>query len=81
MSTRPRSPTGPSEAEFRKRLDLFPQESQFNRTYVRKAGIRGWKIFWHLPPGTGTECLLDVGSISGLYSPAYIDLRATGRRA
>lgn len=63
-----------SETEFRKRLELFPGDNEFDRTYVEKAKVRGWKTFQHLPPGTGTERLLDVGSMSGLYGPAYMDL-------
>lgn len=66
--------TACSEVEFRNRLDLFPNNTKFDRAYVEKAKIRGWKTFQYLPPGTGTERLLDVGSMSGLYGPAYLDL-------
>lgn len=60
--------------EFRTRLDLFPREAEFDRAYIEKAKVRGWKTFEHLPQGTGTERLLDVGSMSAMYGPAYVDL-------
>ena len=40
---------------------------------------RGWQTFRHLPKGTGTEHLLDVGGMSGLFAPAYFDLFGYGK--
>lgn len=68
------TPAQRTEAEFHKRLDLYPQDAGFDGAYVEKAKVRGWKTFQRLPPGTGSERLLDVGSMSALYGPAYIDL-------
>lgn len=55
-------------------LDLFPAASEFEKAYIERAKFRGWATLRHLPPGTGRERLLDVGSMSGMYGPAYIEL-------
>ncbi|OGV42640.1 MAG: hypothetical protein A2X46_05075 [Lentisphaerae bacterium GWF2_57_35] len=58
---------------FRRLLDLFPHANTFEKEYVEKAKIRGWLTLQHLPRATGgAQRILDVGSMKGIYAPAYM---------
>lgn len=63
-----------AEARFSALVGLLPQRSDTDRDYVRRATARGWRTFQHLPPGAGSEKLLDVGSASGIFGPAYLEI-------
>lgn len=70
----PRASSPSAHREFCRLLDLFPTSGEFDKTYVKKAKVRGWETFRHLPAGSGREKILDVGSMGGLYAPAYVEL-------
>jgi len=55
-------------------IDLFPVTSESDKYYLALAKQRAWQTLPHLPRGTGTERLLDVGSFKALMGPVFIDL-------
>ncbi len=63
-----------AQTRFNRILDLFPIADARDKAYVERAKVRGWKSFQRLPAGTGKEKLLDVGSMNGLFGPAYIEV-------
>ena len=65
--------------EFDAALDANNKLKGFEEWYLKHSLPRGWLTFRHLPSGTGTEHLLDVGGMSGLFAPAYFDLFGYGR--
>lgn len=52
----------------------FPIRSDADRSYVERAKHRMWLTLARLPDGGGHGILLDVGSMHGLFAPAYIEL-------
>jgi SAM-dependent methyltransferase len=60
--------------EFLRLLDRFNSTSDFERAYAQKAKARGWLTLSHLPKASGTKVILDVGSMKGLYAPAYVKI-------
>lgn len=65
--------------EFKDVLANNNADQGFHAGYLRHALRRGWETFRHLPCGTGTEHLLDVGGMGGLFAPAYFDLFGYGK--
>jgi SAM-dependent methyltransferase len=68
-----------AEARFRELLQVFPSVSEADRGYIKRASRRMWLTLQHLPPATGTEALLDVGSMRGLFAPAYVEIWRYGQ--
>ncbi|MCB1070466.1 MAG: class I SAM-dependent methyltransferase [Kiritimatiellae bacterium] len=64
---------------FRSILESFPAQGPKEKAYIRLAIDRMWLTLQHLPRGTGTEHLMDVGSGSGLMGPAYIKMWGYGQ--
>lgn len=64
--------------EFAAALEANNKRQGFESWYLQHALSRGWQTFRHLPVGTGTERLLDVGGMGGLFAPAYFDLFGYG---
>lgn len=65
--------------EFYETLTANNRRQGFEPWYLNHALPRGWQTFRHLPSGTGTEHLLDVGGMGGLFAPAYFDLFGYGK--
>lgn len=63
-----------AKERFGQLLDLFPITCPADSLYVEQARTRGWSTFQHLPRAEGAAKLLDVGSMKGLFGPAYMDL-------
>lgn len=63
-----------TESRFYKLIDSCFPESEAEKMYARRAHKRGWLTLQHLPPGSKDMKILDVGSMKGLFGPAYIDL-------
>lgn len=70
-----------AEKQFYALLDSFPVASDADRDYVTRASKRMWLTLQYLPVGTGRESLLDVGSMRGLFAPAYMEIWRYGRVA
>lgn len=63
-----------NDRRFDEILAAFPACTEADRAYVRRAAHRMKLTLAYLPRGTGCEKLLDVGSMRGLFAPAYIEL-------
>lgn len=68
-----------SESRFYELTDYCFTESPAEKAYAQRALKRGWLTLQHLPRASGSEVLLDVGSMKGLFGPAYIDLWNYGK--
>lgn len=62
------------EARFRELVSTFPALTDADRSFVERATARMWKTLQYLPVAHGTESLLDVGSMRGLFAPTYIEI-------
>lgn len=62
------------EQAFYKLLQRFPADSPAETAYAARAATRGWLTLQHLPSGSESMKILDVGSMKGLFGPAYLDL-------
>jgi len=49
-------------------------ESDADRSYVEHARDRAWETFQYLPPGGPGKRIADIGSMRGLFAPAYVEL-------
>jgi len=66
--------SGKDQRLFDEVLESFMRTSEKDRSYIEHARVRAWKTFEHLPMGSGHEVILDVGSMRGLFAPAYIEI-------
>ena len=63
----------PMKGKFFRLLDSLEKVDVDHEKYIARAKLRGWETFQYLQAGDGKR-LLDVGSASGLYVPAYYDV-------
>lgn len=63
-----------NDRRFAQILASFPANTDADRAYIERAARRMKLTLLHLPRGAGHEKLLDVGSMRGLFAPAYIEL-------
>lgn len=68
------APKAAAESHFRELLKSFPIAAEADRGYIERAAHRMWITLQYLPAGTGHEQLLDVGSMRGLFAPAYVEI-------